>query len=97
MYFHVETRDRVEPGTVVETGGRIGHPSCEGGVSTGTHVHVVRKFNGEWILADGPLPFNLSGYVAKNGDTPYQGSLESAQTRIIANPLGTLRSYISLP
>ncbi len=97
MYLHVETRDRVEPGTVVETGGRIGHPSCEGGVSTGTHVHVVRKFNGEWILADGPLPFNLSGYVAKNGDTPYQGSLESAQTRIIANPLGTLRSYISLP
>jgi murein DD-endopeptidase MepM/ murein hydrolase activator NlpD len=97
MYLHVETRDRVQPGTYVQTGDKIGHPSCEGGISTGTHVHVARKFNGEWILADGPLPFTLSGYVAKNGGSPYQGSLESGQARIIANPLGTLRSYISLP
>lgn len=97
MYLHVETRDRVQPGTYVQTGDKIGHPSCEGGISTGTHVHMARKFNGEWILADGPLPFTLSGYVAKNGGSPYQGSLESGQARIIANPLGTLRSYISLP
>lgn len=97
MYLHVETRDRVAPGTIVEAGDKIGHPSCEGGVSTGTHVHVVRKFNGEWILADGPLPFNLSGYLAKNGSMPYEGSLVREDAKVIANPLGTLRSYISLP
>ena len=97
MYMHVETRERIKLGAVVDTGDRIGHPSCEGGISTGTHVHVVRKFNGEWILADGPLPFNLSGYVAKNGEVPYEGSLVSDNGRIIANPLGTLKSYISVP
>ncbi|HNR01878.1 MAG TPA: LysM peptidoglycan-binding domain-containing protein [Anaerolineaceae bacterium] len=97
MYLHVETRDRAAVGTIVDTGDKIGHPSCEGGVSTGTHVHVVRKFNGEWILADGPLPFNLSGYLAKNGDAPYEGSLVREDARIIANPLGTLRTFISIP
>ncbi len=97
MYMHIETRDRVKVGSVVDTGDKIGHPSCEGGVSTGTHVHVVRKFNGEWILADGPLPFNMSGYLAKNGDAPYAGSLVRNEAKVIANPLGTLRSYISLP
>jgi hypothetical protein len=75
MYFHIETRDRVPVGTWVETGDKIGHPSCEGGVSTGTHTHVVRKFNGEWILAGGPLPFSMSGWVAINGSEPYKGSL----------------------
>ena len=75
MYFHIETRDRVPVGTRVETGDKIGHPSCEGGVSTGTHTHVVRKFNGEWILAGGPLPFTMSGWVAVAGSEPYKGSL----------------------
>ena len=45
---------------LVETDDRIGHASCEGGVSTGTHLHFARKYNGEWVLADGPLPFVLS-------------------------------------
>ena len=58
MYFHIETRDRLPVGTKVQTGDKIGHPSCEGGISTGTHTHVARKYNGEWILAGGPLPFN---------------------------------------
>jgi LasA protease len=53
----------------------IGHPSCEGGFSTGTHVHLARKYNGEWIEADGPLPFVLSGWVAKAGSRQYSGSL----------------------
>lgn len=97
MYLHIETRDRIKVGTYVEAGDKIGHPSCEGGVSTGTHVHITRKFNGEWILADGPLPFNLSGYLAVNGDVPYQGSLVNGTETIIADQLSAPRSNIRLP
>ncbi len=35
----------------------------QGGEVTGTHVHIARKYNGEWILADGPLAFNLEGWI----------------------------------
>lgn len=85
MYFHIETRGRIAVGTRVETGDKIGHPSCEGGVATGTHTHVVRKFNGEWILAGGPLPFTMSGYVASAGDQPYVGELVKGTEVITAN------------
>ncbi|MCA1954005.1 MAG: hypothetical protein LDL12_02540, partial [Anaerolinea sp.] len=50
-------------------------PSCEGGQATGTHVHIARKYNGEWVLADGPLAFNLDGWVAHNGEAAYLGTL----------------------
>jgi len=33
----------------VQTGDRLGHPSCQGGVSNGTHLHLARRYNGEWI------------------------------------------------
>jgi murein DD-endopeptidase MepM/ murein hydrolase activator NlpD len=49
FYLHIETRDRISLGTYAAAGQRIGHPSCEGGVSTGTHVHIARRYNGEWI------------------------------------------------
>ena len=97
MYLHIEKRDRIKVGTVVEAGDKIGHPSCEGGISTGTHTHISRKFNGEWILADGPLPFNLSGYLVVNGDTPYQGQLVNGSVTVIADPLSAPRSNIQLP
>src|SRR5205823_2625090 len=74
FYLHIAGNGRVPAGTKLKTGDHIGHPSCEGGEATGTHVHVVRKYNGEWILADGPLPFNLEGWVAHDGDKAYQGS-----------------------
>jgi len=51
LYMHIETRDRVQPGTTLHAGDRIGHPSCEGGEATGIHVHIARKFNGEWLSA----------------------------------------------
>ena len=38
-------------------------------------MHIARKYNGEWILADGPLAFNLEGWVAQRGITAYEGSL----------------------
>ncbi len=75
FYLHVAEKDRVKVGTVVEAGDRIGHPSCEGGTSTGTHVHITRKYNGEWVPADGLIPFNLSGWVAHQGKGEYLGTL----------------------
>jgi hypothetical protein len=53
----------------------IGYPSCTGGEATGTHVHIARKYNGEWVLADGPLGFNLEGWVIHNGSAAYQGTM----------------------
>jgi murein DD-endopeptidase MepM/ murein hydrolase activator NlpD len=75
LYMHIETRDRVEPNTYVYAGERIGHPSCEGGFSNGTHVHLARKYNGEWIPADGTLPFNLDGWVSSGNGIEYDGYL----------------------
>ncbi|MEO8394982.1 MAG: LysM peptidoglycan-binding domain-containing protein [Chloroflexota bacterium] len=49
LYLHMAAQDRVQAGTVVQAGDQIGHPSCEGGVSTGTHMHIARRYNGEWI------------------------------------------------
>jgi len=75
LYMHVESRDRVAPGAYLKAGERIGHASCEGGVSTGTHLHLARRYNGEWIPADGPLPFNLDGWVSGGEGYEYNGFL----------------------
>ena len=75
LYYHVETRDRIQAGTLVKAGDRIGHPSCEGGRTTGTHVHIARKYNGEWIPADQDLPFVLDGWVSSGDGYLYDGFL----------------------
>ena len=79
FYFHVADRDRIAAGAVVKTGDPLGHPSCEGGNATGTHVHIGRKYNGEWIPADGivpgVVPFDLGGWVAQKGSVAYGGRL----------------------
>jgi len=75
LYMHVESRDRIKTGTSVKAGDRIGHPSCEGGVSNGTHLHLARRYNGEWISADGNLPFNLEGWISSGQGVEYDGTL----------------------
>ncbi len=62
FYFHLAEAGRAREGIRVSQGQRIGFASCEGGVCSGIHVHMARKFNGEWILAGGPIPFTLSGW-----------------------------------
>ena len=97
MYMHIETRDRVAVGTRVNTNDKIGHPSCEGGEATGTHTHVARKFNGEWMLAGGPVPFTMSGFIASNGSAPYQGSLSNGVTTVLAAQNSAPKSIIVRP
>ncbi|MBN2554960.1 MAG: LysM peptidoglycan-binding domain-containing protein [Anaerolineales bacterium] len=75
LYMHIESRERVQPGDILRAGDPIGHPSCEGGFSTGTHVHLARKYNGEWISADGNLPFILDGWVSAGDGIEYNGTL----------------------
>ncbi len=75
FYLHLATEGRAPLGQVVRRGDPVGWPSCEGGRATGTHVHLARKYNGEWIPADGPIPFTLDGWVARNGAAPYLGTL----------------------
>lgn len=74
-YLHVEARERVQVGTELEAGDRIGHPSCEGGVSTGTHLHLARKYNGVWIEAAGDFPFVMDGWVSRGTGFAYDGYL----------------------
>ena len=75
LYMHIESRGRVRVGEVLQQGDRIGHPSCEGGVSNGTHVHIARRYNGEWIPADAEIPFNLDGWVSAGYGAEYDGTL----------------------
>jgi len=85
LYMHVDSFDRVQPGTYLFAGDRIGHPSCEGGISNATHLHIARKYNGEWIPADGPLPFNLDGWVSSGTGTEYDGYLKRSSRVLEAN------------
>lgn len=95
FYLHVATNERASVGQSLPAGGRIGHPSCEGGSSTGTHVHISRKYNGEWILADGPLAFNLEGWVAARGTKAYQGTLTRYSRTITASTSAEGKSLIT--
>lgn len=86
FFFHMDTAGRVPAGTVVKQGEFLGHPSCEGGRATGTHVHVARRYNGEWIPAAGVLPFTIDGWVAEYAGVPYEGSMTKGSRTIIACP-----------
>jgi hypothetical protein len=94
VYIHIGTDDRVPLGTFLNTGEAVGHPSCEGGRATGTHVHIIRKLNGEWIPADGPLPFVMDGWTAHAGDEIYLGTLTRGDEVIISSIFSAGTSHI---
>jgi len=98
LYLHIGTKDRVKVGTWVEANDRIGHASCEGGESNGTHIHFARKYNGEWVIANGPIPFVLSGWTVYGEDIPHEGFMKGSMTRgdqtVIADEVGQKWSNI---
>ncbi|MCC6802371.1 MAG: LysM peptidoglycan-binding domain-containing protein [Anaerolineae bacterium] len=73
LYLHIASRDRIAQGTVVQVGDRIGRPSCEGGFSNGTHMHIARRYNGEWIpvSCDGCVPGVQRPPLVMDGWTVY--------------------------
>ncbi|NPV85612.1 MAG: LysM peptidoglycan-binding domain-containing protein [Anaerolineae bacterium] len=84
FYLHIGSKGRAPVGKYVDLNDPIGYPSCEGGSSTGTHVHIARKYNGEWMLAEGPVPFVMSGWQVHNGDKPYLGTMTNGDQTIVA-------------
>lgn len=97
LYLHLGTQDKIAAGSEVSPGDQLGHPSCEGGESTGSHIHIARKYNGEWIPAAGVIPFNLSGWIAQAGASEYQGSLIQFGKIVTASTDAEERSLISAP
>lgn len=97
LYLHIAADGRAPLGSFLHLNDRIGHPSCEGGVSTGTHVHIARKYNGEWILADGPMPFTLSGWRAHAAEELYFGTLTKDDQTVYSSLVGSFESRITRP
>ena len=75
LYMHMAAEDRVAAGTKLNTGDKIGHPSCEGGAADATHLHLARRYNGEWIPAAGSVPMVLDGWRVTGEATDYDGGL----------------------
>lgn len=97
MYLHIAPKDQIKAGTWVSTNDHIGHPSCEGGMATGTNLHFARKYNGEWIAAGGPLPLVLSGWEVHDGDAPHEGSITKGDQTINACACGSSDTLVTRP
>jgi murein DD-endopeptidase MepM/ murein hydrolase activator NlpD len=95
LFLHIRSDEKVVAGQKLAKDDHIGHASCEGGVSTGTHIHIARKYNGEWILADGPIPFDMDGWVAHNGEAPYKGTLTRGDKTVIACTCSSIETNIT--
>ena len=89
IYLHMAEQDRAAVGAWLDQDDPVGHPSCEGGTATGTHLHLTRKFNGEWLSVDGPLPMVIGGWQVMAGEKAYEGYLVRGEEVIDARPNGT--------
>ena len=78
FHLHLAAEGRVAAGSRVRAGDRLGHPSCEGGFSNATHVHIARLYDGEWLAAAGTAPFDLGGWTAYGSPRVYDGGLKRA-------------------
>ena len=94
FYLHIAANGRAKLGSILNAGDSIGYPSCEGGTSTGTHIHIARKYNGEWIIADSTLPFAMEGWIPRNGIAAYKGTLSRNGAIVVASPVSDSRSRI---
>jgi len=94
MYMHLAEEDRVAAGTRLQAGDPIGHPSCEGGPATGSHVHMARKYRGEWIGISEAFPLTLSGWQVVPGEAMYKGMLVKGESVVTAHVNGGSPSII---
>lgn len=83
LYLHIAGEERVPTGTWLEVDEPLGHPSCEGGRATGTHVHFARKYNGEWLRIGPETPLVLGEWSAFSGESQYLGGLMSPDGRVV--------------
>jgi hypothetical protein len=92
-YLHMSGTDALVAGTRVNTGDRLARPSCAGGYSNATHLHISRRFNGEWMPADCQAclpgitipPFAMGGWqVLGVAGQEYQGFMQNGSDEIQA-------------
>lgn len=76
MHLALDSENPVQAGQPVKQGDVLGYASCEGGLSTSSHLHLARRYNGEWLEAGGPVPMVLSGWVVQPNLAPYEGTLK---------------------
>jgi hypothetical protein len=93
-YMHIAVHERAAVGTRVAPDDPLGHPSCEGGAATGTHVHLARMYRGEWIGAGNPFPYILSGWLAVPGAAMYQSTLVKGDKVVTSHSDGSYGSTI---
>jgi len=77
VYMHLRVEKfKLRVGQRVQVGERLGRPSCDGGLeATGTHLHLARKYNGEWMPAGGPPAYVLSKWEVVSEHRAYKGTL----------------------
>ena len=81
LYMHLGTEGRIQKGERVQTGDQLGYPSCEGGFSSASHVHIARMYNGQWMPADRPIPFQIGDWIAEARlNNSYKGFLLNTVT-----------------
>ena len=79
QYLHLSSEERAAPGKRLRKGDRIGHPSCEGGMSSAAHLHFSRMLDGEWLAAAGPAPMVLGRWTAWGTGQSYDGGLRDGK------------------
>ncbi|MBE0640466.1 MAG: hypothetical protein IH599_00420 [Bacteroidales bacterium] len=94
MLLHLDVDEDIHLGDMVLQDQRIGHASCLGGRATDSHIHLARKYNGEWIHAGGPVPFVIGGWEVISGDSSYEGFLTDGITTLRASITGTVDTQI---
>jgi LasA protease len=94
LYLHIASAGEARLGQRLKKGDPLGFPSCEGGAATGTHVHIARKYNGEWIPVDSVIPFDLEGWIAHTGAAFYQGTLTRGDQTVTASSHSNAASLI---
>jgi hypothetical protein len=97
LYLHLGKQNKIRAGTEVQPGDQIGHPSCEGGESTGSHIHIARKYNGEWIPAAGLIPFIMDDWIPAEGYAEYLGTMTRFTETITASVDAEEKSIFSAP
>ncbi|MBI4926596.1 MAG: LysM peptidoglycan-binding domain-containing protein [Anaerolineae bacterium] len=95
LYLHLADAERLPAGAAAAQDAPLGHPSCEGGPATGRHVHIARRYNGEWIGVTPAFPFTLSGWLVEPGELPYQGRLLGPGGVVEARPDGSAPARIT--
>ena len=92
LYLHLAEDGRIQTGERVQAGDRVGRAACAGGFSTATHLHIGRRYNGEWLPVEcqvcplqEPPPLVMSSWRGVGlRNQQYQGYMTNAGQRIQA-------------